>query len=289
MLCTLHSWPSLIVRLCLVPYLCFFFFPRPNIRASIDAALMIAVSFLQSPFHVLSYPSFFFFGSVCGVLTWWDAHDLSINSRIWHFVFSYFPCLTVTYLESSWKLSSTPSIWIEIPNNISLYTKAVLWILPGGGHPPRPRETRTESKWRKFFSSKANSHSFIPSRFLFPHFLPDSPRLTVHLPRPTFSRSFSSFSQTLHISLSAPSEPRTLSHFTYTSRFSAISKRLAFFWFFTWFPSILFNCLHWCCVYFASWVPISHAQVKTLKLMNMQSSEGNTTIPFLERSSLSSS
>ncbi|KAI3285280.1 hypothetical protein DTO002I6_8756 [Penicillium roqueforti] len=51
----------------------------------------------------------------------------------------------------------------------------------------------------------------------------------LHSISPTFSRSFSSFSQTLHISLSAPSEPRTLSHFTYTSRFSAISKRLAFF------------------------------------------------------------
>ncbi|KAJ9483360.1 hypothetical protein VN97_g10053 [Penicillium thymicola] len=93
-------------------------------------------------------------------------------------------------------------------------------------HAKPARSQREGSSFLRRRIPTASFHLFFVSHFL-PEF-PLPPRLCPSS-RPTFSRSFSSLSQALHISLSAPAEPRTLSHFCYTSRFPAVSRRLVSF------------------------------------------------------------
>lgn len=140
-------------------------------------------------------------------------------------------------------------------------------ILPGG-HPPS-HETRTESKRRKFFSSKANSHSFIPPLFLFP--------ISWLCPswRPTFSRSLSSSSQNpisrLFLSSILPAFPQSQSAFSYFDSFAfLLSSSIA----------CIGSISHCEFRYHIQFDHLVRTLVKTSRLMTYQWSEGNEHFHF---------
>lgn len=137
--------------------------------------------------------------------------SLSMNIRIWYFLFTYFSCLAVTYLKLSCNSSLTSSISIEFliiqhiqSIHIFLYTKYYKFCRAVSIRQAHAKPARSQREGSSFLRRRIPTASF--HLFFVSHFLPESPpHASVHLPNPHFlDLSFSSFSQTLHISLSAP-------------------------------------------------------------------------------------